>query len=126
MFKELIIQLYLLIFKVVFNMFNLFPLKNKVAFVVSFGDNAQYVYEEMRRKQVAFDVVFLCKGSSYKRFQQYEDAAITLIENKNPIDFIQSVYHLATSRYVLVDNYYGFLASTDFKSEVECIQLWHA
>ncbi|QFK72891.1 CDP-glycerol glycerophosphotransferase family protein [Pradoshia sp. D12] len=126
MVKELVIQLYLLIFKIVFNIFNLFPLKNKVAFVVSFGDNTQYVYEEMRRKHIAFDVVFLCKGTSYKRFQQYEDATIALIENKNPIDFIQSIFHLATSSYVFVDNYYGFLAATDFRPEVECVQLWHA
>jgi len=126
MAKELLIQVYLMIVKIIFNMFNLFPLKNKIAFVVSFGDNTQYVYEELRRKRVAFDVVFLCKGSSYKRFQQYEDAAIALIENKNPIDFLKSVYHLATSRYVIVDNYYGFLAATDFRPEVECIQLWHA
>ena len=126
MAKELMIQVYLMIFKVLFNMFNLFPLKNKVAFVVSFGDNSQYVYEELRRKHVDFDVVFLCKGSSYKRFLQYEDTSIAFIENKNPIDFIKSVYHLATSRYVLVDNYYGFLASTEFRPEVECIQLWHA
>ncbi|WP_148630585.1 CDP-glycerol glycerophosphotransferase family protein [Bacillus sp. E214] len=126
MVKDLVIQLYLLIFKIVFNIFNLFPIQNKVAFIVSFGDNTQYVYEEMRRKHIAFDVVFLCKGTSYKRFQQYEDATIALIENKNPIDFIQSIYHLATSRYVFVDNYYGFLAATDFRPGVECIQLWHA
>ncbi|WP_139892153.1 CDP-glycerol glycerophosphotransferase family protein [Bacillus sp. D386] len=126
MAKELVIQLYLLIFKIIFNIFNLFPLKNKVVFVVSFGDNTQYVYEEMRRKHISFDVVFLCKGASYKRFQQYEDATIALIENKNPVDFIQSIYHLATSRYVMVDNYYGFLAATDFRPEVECVQLWHA
>ena len=126
MVKEFVIQVYLLMVKIVFNICKLFPLRNKVTFVVSFGDNTQYMYEEMRRKHVAFDVVFLCKGSSYKRFQQYEDTTIALVENKNPTDFIRSVYHLATSRYVLVDNYYGFLASTEFRPEVECIQLWHA
>lgn len=126
MVKEWIIKLYLLVFKVLFNIFKLFPIKNKVAFVVSFGDNTQFVYEEMRRKHISFDVVFLCKGSSYKKFQHYEDVSLIPIENKNPIDFIQSIYHLATSRYVIVDNYFGFLAATEFKPEVECVQLWHA
>ncbi|HZG73857.1 MAG TPA: CDP-glycerol glycerophosphotransferase family protein, partial [Chondromyces sp.] len=31
-----------------------------------------------------------------------------------------------TSRYILIDNYYGFLAAVDFKEGVQCIQLWHA
>src|SRR5699024_8092175 len=34
--------------------------------------------------------------------------------------------HLATCEKVIVDNYYGFLAAASFKSNVQCIQLWHA
>ncbi|ASK64324.1 CDP-glycerol--glycerophosphate glycerophosphotransferase [Virgibacillus phasianinus] len=41
-------------------------------------------------------------------------------------DWIQSIYHLATSDKIFIDNYYGFLAVTDFKPNVQCIQLWHA
>src|SRR5699024_2737111 len=35
-------------------------------------------------------------------------------------------YHLATSSHIFIDNYYGFLAASDFRDEVTCIQLWHA
>lgn len=126
MFRELLIEAYLFVFRMLFGIFNLIPLKDKVTFVVSFGDNTQYVYEEMRRKNISYDVVFLCKGSSYHRFHIYEDVSLTHLDTANPIDFVKSVYHLATSKYVLVDNYYGFLAVTNFKPEVECVQLWHA
>ncbi|MCP8617479.1 CDP-glycerol glycerophosphotransferase family protein [Salirhabdus salicampi] len=40
--------------------------------------------------------------------------------------FITGIYHLATSKVVFIDNYYGFLAAIDFKEGVKCIQLWHA
>lgn len=42
------------------------------------------------------------------------------------MDLVSSIYHLATSKTVFVDNYYGFLAAVQFKKDVECIQLWHA
>ncbi|WP_269089186.1 CDP-glycerol glycerophosphotransferase family protein [Pradoshia eiseniae] len=102
------------------------PLRDKVTFVVSFGDNVQYIYEEMRRKSIPFDVVFLCKGSSYNRFHIYEDVSLVHLVTLNPLEFMKSIYHLATSKYVMVDNYYGFLAVTNFKPEVDCVQLWHA
>src|SRR5699024_3626586 len=47
-------------------------------------------------------------------------------ESNNPISFIASIFHLATSKIVFVDNYFGFLAATDFKKEVKVVQLWHA
>ena len=126
MIRELLIEAYLFVFRLLFGIFSLVPLKDKVTFLVSFGDNTQYVYEEMRRKNIPFDVVFLCKGNSYNRFHIYEDVDLAQLDKANPIDFVKSIYHLATSKYVLVDNYYGFLAATNFKPEVECVQLWHA
>ncbi|RKQ15744.1 CDP-glycerol glycerophosphotransferase family protein [Oceanobacillus bengalensis] len=48
------------------------------------------------------------------------------IEIKSPIEFIKSIYHLATASTILVDNYQGFLAVTNFRPNVICIQLWHA
>ncbi|PTY81169.1 CDP-glycerol glycerophosphotransferase family protein, partial [Heyndrickxia sporothermodurans] len=39
---------------------------------------------------------------------------------------IRSIFHIATSRYIIIDNYFGFLSTIHFKKNVECIQLWHA
>src|SRR5699024_7608756 len=51
---------------------------------------------------------------------------ILYFESKNIIHFVRSIYHLATSSHIIVDNYYGFLAVTDFKDDATCIQVWHA
>lgn len=126
MVREWLVELYLMVVKIVFSILNLLPIKDKVTFIVSFGDNVQYVYEEIRRRNVRCDVVFLCKGKNINQFLKYEDTKALSIDSKNPIDFFQSFYHLATSRYILVDDYYGFLEATEFKEGVTCIQLWHA
>lgn len=47
-------------------------------------------------------------------------------ETLNVFHWLKSIYHLSTSRHILVDNYYGFLAAVEFKIEVQCVQLWHA
>ncbi len=125
MVRELLIELYLMVVKIVFSIFNLLPINDKVTFVVTYGDNVQYVYEEIRRKNIHCDAVFLCKGQNINKFLKYEDTTALAIDCKNPIDFIRSMYHLATSRYILVDHCYGFLAATEFKKDVKCIQLWH-
>lgn len=126
MVREISITLYLIIFKLVFNFFKLMSLKNKVTFVITFGDNSKYVYEEVRKKKAFEEVVVLYKGSSYLYFEEYEDVKLIPFETKNIMSMLKSIYHLATSKYVLVDNYFGFLASIKFKQKVECIQLWHA
>lgn len=126
MVREWLIEFYLLIVKVVFSVCGLLPLKDKVTFVVSYGDNAQYVYEEMRKNNVKCEAVFLCKGQSINHFLKYEDTCTLPLDCWNALYFFRSFYHLATSKYIMVDDYYEFLPSTKFKEEVVCVQLWHA
>ena len=124
MVRELAIWLYLVFFKVFFQIFKLFPLKNKVTFVVSFGDNSLYVYRALRKQNVNIEVIFLAKQKT--DFLKEVDEPVLSFETANVIDMIQSIYHLATSKYIFIDNYYGFLSAVSFKKEVQCIQLWHA
>ncbi|MDF2607298.1 MAG: CDP-glycerol glycerophosphotransferase family protein [Bacillales bacterium] len=128
MVKELFIYLYLLIFKTAFSFFNMLPLKEKVTFVVSFGDNSKYVFEEIRKQKHNIQVIFLCKKSTINLFKDYNDIKLVPLETSKVFTpfWFMSIYHLATSRYILIDNYFGFLAGVDFKKGVECIQLWHA
>jgi teichoic acid glycerol-phosphate primase len=125
MVRELAITLYLLVFKLFFSFFNLFPIQKKVVFVATFGDNHYYVLDEIRKtKNPVKSVVLFSKKCNY----QFEDVSSTIIpyNSLNPIHVLQSIYHLATSKVIVIDNYYGFLASTPFRKGVECIQLWHA
>lgn len=126
MVRDILIELYLLLFRVLFNIMKLFPLQNKVCFVVSFGDNSLYVYEEMRQQNRHEQVVFLKKSACSLKAEQTEDATIINFETMNLIDMFRSIYHLATSQYIMIDNYYGFLATANFKEVVQVIQLWHA
>ncbi|KAF0825005.1 CDP-glycerol glycerophosphotransferase family protein [Cytobacillus firmus] len=126
MVRELVISVYLLIFKWLFNLLKLLPLENKVVFLITFGDNSRYVFEEMKNQEIPVDTVVLYKGSSIRHFQNYKEISAIPFESANLINVIKSIYHLATSKYIFVDNYFGVLSVTDFKEEVTCVQLWHA
>lgn len=126
MVRELAICFYLFIFKCFFSIFSLVPLRNKTSFVISFGDNSQYVYEEIRRKNIPTEVVFLCEKKTVLKFTKYKEATAILFDVRHPLNWVKAVYHLATSRHIFIDNYFGFLAAVSFKKEVQCIQLWHA
>lgn len=124
--REFLIMLYLYFFKIQFNICKTFPLRSKVTFVVSFGGNSKFIYEEMLRQGINDDVVFLCKGSCKSEFEAFKGNKVIDFESVNLIDMFRGIYHLATSKKVIVDNYYGFLSVTAFRENVECIQVWHA
>jgi teichoic acid glycerol-phosphate primase len=126
MVRELAIFLFLLLFKCVFFLLNLLPLKEKTTFVVSFGDNSKYILDEIRRQNIQVQVAVLCKKNRMSLFKDYKDIDLIPFVTLNIFLLLQSIYHLATSRFILVDNYYGFLAAVHFKKGVQCIQLWHA
>lgn len=126
MVKESLISAYLLVFKWVFAFFNKYPLENKVTFLVSFGQNSEFVYRELLRHEQECDIVLLYKKSCPDELRGSSHAKAIPFESLNLIRFIQSVFHLATSRHVIVDNYFGCLSVCEFREDVECIQLWHA
>ncbi|WP_237389769.1 CDP-glycerol glycerophosphotransferase family protein [Bacillus sp. USDA818B3_A] len=125
--KEVVIATYLLLFKCVFFFFSLSPQKQKVVFVVSFEENAYYIHQEMVMRNVPFEIVFLCKPSLLKNLQsKLPDTKIIPFEAPKVFFWFQSIYHLATAKVVIVDNYFAFLSSIKFKRNVECFQVWHA
>lgn len=126
MIREVLVSIYLLFHRLLFSIFRLFPLKNKIVFVVSFKDNNLYTYRELVKAKFSGEIVFLCKKSMYHVFKNSVKAPVYLIESGNIRDEIIASYHMATAKTILVDNYYGFLSVMNFKKGVECIQLWHA
>lgn len=125
MIREWFVDLYLFLFRIQFGLCKLFSVKEKITFVVSYRENSKYVYEEMQREHLKADVVFLCRGNCIEAFQNYGRKAIPF-ETLNLLHMLRACFHLATSKVVIVDNYFGFLAAIHFKKQVECIQLWHA
>jgi CDP-glycerol glycerophosphotransferase (TagB/SpsB family) len=124
MARELLIELYLFGFRVLFTLCKVFPLQDKLTFIDTFGDNCEFVYDELRQRDDHKKVVFLRKAR--RRLRVPAGAKVIGFETGNPLDMVRSIYHIATSRFIVIDNYYGFLAAVRFKPGVECIQLWHA
>lgn len=127
MAREILVSIYLMLFSFIFNICKLFPQKKeKTVFVVTFIENSASIYEELRRQDPSCRTIFLASKNVYNFFSKYDESTILLFEPKKLKDFIISIYHLATSKMVIVDNYYGFLSSIRFKKNVTCLQVWHA
>ncbi|TWT27874.1 CDP-glycerol glycerophosphotransferase family protein [Planomicrobium sp. CPCC 101110] len=127
MIKEAFITLYLSLFRIVFSFFKQFPLRDKTVFVSSFGDNAFYIAQKLAHKKT-HPLIFLNQKKCKIDFSDIptDNKKIYSFEFLNLLHFVKSIYHLATSKYVFIDNYMGFLAAIHFRPEVKCIQLWHA
>lgn len=125
MIRELFIEIYLLIFRMLFSIFNLFPLKKKTVFVASFGDNTQFVATDITT-YTDESVYILHTGSIKHPFPLADQIHVFTFKPSRPLQWLKCIYHLATSHVVYVDNYFGFLAVTPFKTQVRCVQLWHA
>jgi CDP-glycerol glycerophosphotransferase (TagB/SpsB family) len=126
MVREILIELYLFIFKLQFFLLNWLPVKNKLTFVISFEQNSFYIYEELLKRQADCEVVFICGSSCYHVVKNEVNAKVLQLNTVHPISWVKNIYHLATSKTIIVDNYFGFLAAVTFKAGVECIQIWHA
>ncbi|MGE7882716.1 CDP-glycerol glycerophosphotransferase family protein [Bacillus sp. NPDC094077] len=126
MLREISVTIYLAVFKILFSIVNIAPLKNKVTFIMSYGENLICIYEEMKERNIDCEFVFLYKSTCKYELKNYPDLKVVAFETKNIVQMIQAIYHLATSRYVIVDNYFGSLSTIRFKKKVQCIQIWHA
>ena len=124
MSREILIYLYLTVTKVFFTLFKLIPLRSKTILISSFGDNTHFVWDYLMRNTNQ-NVIILKTPGSPGEFNSNNRSTVIQFRFLS-IGFIKGIYHLATSRFVMVDNYFGVLAATPFKKEVKCIQLWHA
>ncbi|MFD1031344.1 CDP-glycerol glycerophosphotransferase family protein [Metaplanococcus flavidus] len=125
--KELLISLYLGATRIAFIFFKLFPLTNKTVFLSTFGDNAFFTARELAsssRQQLIFINDKKCKVdfSSIPA----DNKIIYFSGTANVWEITHSIYHLATAKYIFIDNYAGALSAIRFKKEVTCVQLWHA
>ncbi|MUV37302.1 Teichoic acid glycerol-phosphate primase [Lentibacillus sp. JNUCC-1] len=124
MVREAAITAYLFFFRIVFSMLKLFPQQNKTVCVASFGDNIYYTASAIR--DVSDERVVILKDSQCRYAFDASVADIVPFDIKHPFAYFLSIYHLATAKTVIVDNYFGFLAVTNFKPGTVCVQLWHA
>lgn len=128
MVREFSITIYLDIFSFFFNLFKLFPVKNKIVFCISFVENTAYIYEELKKRNVTARIVLINENNacfSYFR-QKCDQDSVLLLRPKKLYSFLSSIYHLATAKVIILDNYFGFLSAIQFKEKVKKVQIWHA
>lgn len=125
--KEVLISLYLFLFKSIFSLFSLLPLKNKTVFLSSFGNNAFFLAKELSRFS-AQPIIFINQSRCKIDFSEVASKATKMykFETIHVLGTFFSIYHMATSKYVFIDNYVGALSVIRFREEVKCVQLWHA
>ncbi|MCC0760473.1 MULTISPECIES: CDP-glycerol glycerophosphotransferase family protein [Bacillus] len=126
MMREIIITVYLTIVKLLSSICVLFPLQNKVTFVMSYGENHFFIYEEMKKQNIDCKVVFLYKPTCKYKLEKNLKVKSYKFESLNIIHTIKAIYHISTSKYVIIDNYFGTLAAISFQKKGACIQIWHA
>ncbi|KKK33932.1 hypothetical protein WN59_10025 [Salinicoccus sediminis] len=125
MVREAAINLYLVITKVIFNLFRSLPVQKKTVMIASFGDNIQYVLDEVHER-TSSKIVLLKDSRCTYTFRNADDKNTIRFVPVNIPGSIRGLYHLATAKHIFVDNYQVVLASCDFREEQTCIQLWHA
>ncbi len=125
MLREFAISFYLFFFRTAFSFFKLFPQKEKTVFISSFGDNISHVANEVSQS-TDHKLVILKESRCRTDFSGIRNTEVLQFRAARVIDYMRSIYHLATSKVVFIDNYFGFLSVTSFKPNVRCIQLWHA
>lgn len=90
-----------------------------------FGYNALYTLEAMENERNEQMVIGVTKHARVT-FELKNERTVLDLEGMKLLNWMRFIYHLATAKRVIVDNYYGFLAVTKFKKGTVCVQLWHA
>lgn len=104
-------------FKLLYKWYCLRPIKkDKVLFAsdsrTEMSGNFLFVYEEMLRKDLDLDYHFLLKSG--------------VGEKKTFKEIRQLAYHLATSKFIILDDFYPMVYPLKIRENAELIQLWHA
>jgi teichoic acid glycerol-phosphate primase len=108
-------------------MFHFCKAQRKITLLVSFEDNNRFLYRKIVEQDPTVKVVLLYKTKLSKELQrELTKNTVAIKFEANLLNWIVSIYHISTSRILVADNYYGFLAAIKLKEDVECIQIWHA
>ncbi|MDZ5471925.1 CDP-glycerol glycerophosphotransferase family protein [Bacillus sp. 31A1R] len=105
------------VFKLLYKWYCLRPLKeNKVLFASDsrsdMSGNFAFVYEEMLKRDLPLDYHFMLKRGvgQKKTYKEIRELA----------------YHLATSKFIILDDFYPMVYPLTIRENAELIQLWHA
>ncbi|MBN1072372.1 hypothetical protein DVV81_14495 [Clostridium botulinum] len=119
-----------IIFSLIFRLFNLLNTNSsKITFIMThddrFNGNIKYVYEQIKLEYPIYSInIINRKDYNINKIKSFNDV-IKLINQVLRL-YIKKNYHLATSKYIFLNNIFITGAYLKFKEDVKVIQLWHA
>lgn len=105
------------LFKLAYVLFCLFPLNDKKVLFASdsrndMSGNFHFVYSEMRKQNLDFQYRFILRSSVDKK--------------KTIIEILQLAYEIATSKFIVLDDFYPMIYKLRIRRNADLVQLWHA
>ncbi|MBC1489251.1 CDP-glycerol glycerophosphotransferase family protein [Listeria sp. FSL L7-1485] len=121
--KKIAIYIYMLAVKVVGGLARLFPMQQKVVFLISFEENPAAIIKQMELdKFTPNTIVFYDPRINVTNISR----DFLKLKPKNVAQFIPLMFHLNTAKVVVTDNYFVELAGAKWRKGASCIQIWHA
>lgn len=121
--KKIAIYIYMLAVKVVGGLARLFPMQQKVVFLISFEENPAAIIKQMELdKFTPNTIVFYDPRINVTNISR----DFLKLKPKNVAQFIPLMFHLNTAKVVVTDNYFVELAGAEWRKGASCIQIWHA
>ncbi|WP_157067067.1 CDP-glycerol glycerophosphotransferase family protein [Alicyclobacillus shizuokensis] len=103
-------------FRISYALFKILPLRRKILFASDsrgqLDGNLKFVYDELVRRGWDYTYVFALSPSIGRR--------------KTYRELIRLAFHLATSRFILLDDFYPIVYPLKIRRKAELIQVWHA
>ena len=116
----ILIKLAILIMKIIYGVLKLLPVKNKITFISRQADTPSLDFrllsDEITKEHPDFETVMLCrmlKGGVIKKAGYC-------------FHMIRQMYHMATSRAVILDSYCIAVSVLDHRKSLLVIQMWHS
>ncbi|MBT2698214.1 CDP-glycerol glycerophosphotransferase family protein [Bacillus sp. ISL-40] len=105
------------IFRLLYLLFCTFPLhKKKILFASDsrsdLSGNFEFVYQELKRKNLDYQYHFILKEST-RAYKTYWE-------------MVRLAFHLATAKFILLDDFYPMVYPLKIRKGADLIQLWHA
>jgi CDP-ribitol ribitolphosphotransferase len=108
---------YTQVFRMAYRFFCLFPIKPKKLLFASdsrteISGNFKFVYDEMMARGIDFDFKFMLKRH--------------IQDKKSFGELMTLAYHLATSRFIVIDDFFPMVYPLKIRPKADLVQLWHA
>jgi len=116
--KNVLIKIFKICMNIIYSIFKLQRTQNKVTMLTRQSNKPFVDFKLLEKEFVKKDikVVILCK--------KIEKGIINKL--KYGIHLIYSMYHLASSKYCIIDGYSICVSMLNHKSELQVMQIWHA